>query len=79
MYRIAVNGLKLYGFHGVNPEEKTEGQPFVYDITIITPTQDFIGNDSIENTINYSQVIEVVKKVNDSQKFLIFWRHCPRR
>ncbi|MCG9479601.1 MAG: 2-amino-4-hydroxy-6-hydroxymethyldihydropteridine diphosphokinase [Actinomycetia bacterium] len=69
MHRIAINGLKLYGFHGVNPEEKTEGQPFVYDITIITPAQDFIGNDSIENTINYSQVIEVVKKINDSQKF----------
>ena len=33
MDKIIVNGLKLYAYHGVNPEEKEDGQLFILDIT----------------------------------------------
>lgn len=29
MDKIIVNGLKLYAYHGVNPEEKEDGQLFI--------------------------------------------------
>lgn len=30
MDKIIVNGLKLYAYHGVNPEEKEDGQLFYF-------------------------------------------------
>ena len=34
MDRIHINGLEIYAYHGVFPEEKEKGQPFVLDITL---------------------------------------------
>ncbi|MDD3776617.1 MAG: 2-amino-4-hydroxy-6-hydroxymethyldihydropteridine diphosphokinase [Actinomycetota bacterium] len=69
MHKIKINGLTLYGYHGVNPQEKEKGQPFVFDITITPQPQDFRGRDKLEKTINYSQVIELVKQISGSHKF----------
>ena len=33
MDKIIVKDLKLFCYHGVNPEEKVDGQNFVLDIT----------------------------------------------
>ena len=33
MEKIIIKGLKLFAYHGVNPEEKVDGQNFVLDIT----------------------------------------------
>lgn len=33
MDKIIVKGLRFYAYHGVNPEEKEKGQPFIVDIT----------------------------------------------
>ena len=30
--RIILTGLQFYGFHGVNPEERSLGQTFVVDL-----------------------------------------------
>ena len=32
MDKISIKGLKLFAYHGVNPEEKENGQKFVIDI-----------------------------------------------
>ncbi len=34
MFEIFVKNLRLYGYHGVKPEEKTEGQYFIFNIKI---------------------------------------------
>ena len=31
MDKIIVRGLKIFAYHGVNPEEKQDGQNFVFD------------------------------------------------
>ena len=33
MDKIIIKGLKIFAYHGVNPEEKVIGQNFVLDIT----------------------------------------------
>ena len=33
MDKIIVKGLKVFAYHGVNPEEKINGQNFILDIT----------------------------------------------
>ncbi len=69
MYRINIRNLNLYGYHGVNPEEKSKGQPFLFHITIDMADADFSGGDHIKNTVNYSEVIDAVKKVHAEKKF----------
>ena len=32
MDKITVKGLKIFAFHGVNPEEKQNGQSFIIDV-----------------------------------------------
>lgn len=34
MDKIMIRGLRVFAYHGVNPEEKEKGQPFELDITL---------------------------------------------
>ena len=33
MDKILIRGLRIFAFHGVNPEEKEDGQLFIIDLT----------------------------------------------
>jgi 7,8-dihydroneopterin aldolase/epimerase/oxygenase len=65
---IELAGLELYGYHGVNPEERRDGQPFVFDIWLEVP--DGTGSsDRIEDTIDYREVAALVREVSDGKQF----------
>lgn len=69
MDKIFVNGLKLYAYHGVNPEENTEGQFFVLDIaadvSLFVPCE----TDSVDDTVSYAKIIKSARKAFLSDKF----------
>jgi dihydroneopterin aldolase / 2-amino-4-hydroxy-6-hydroxymethyldihydropteridine diphosphokinase len=78
MFEIIIKNLKLYGYHGVNPEEKINGQEFVFNIRAKlseNTMQPGYGNndpafsDRISETVSYSDIIKVIKEVNGSFKF----------
>lgn len=69
MFEIFVKNLVLYGYHGVNPEEKKEGQDFLFNVQAKVKKDSFKGEDNIENTVNYSQIIDTIKNVNKNNKF----------
>ncbi len=74
MYEILINDLKLFGYHGVNEAEKKNGQDFIFNIKILLDEKATLKKgldkiDSIDNTVNYSEVISIVKKINRSKKF----------
>ncbi|MGM0365575.1 MAG: 2-amino-4-hydroxy-6-hydroxymethyldihydropteridine diphosphokinase [Actinomycetota bacterium] len=69
MYCVMVDNLELYGYHGVNPDEKKNGQPFVFDIGIEVADRDFANDDDIKNTVNYSEVVDLIKEVNSGRKY----------
>lgn len=69
MFKIFIKNLKLYGYHGVNPEEKSEGQYFVFNVEINILKDSFRGKDDLSETINYSEAVNVIKEVNASVKF----------
>ena len=65
---IELAGLELHGYHGVNPEERRDGQPFVFDIWLEVP--DGTGSsDRIEDTIDYREVAALVRDVSDGRQF----------
>lgn len=63
MYDIIIKDLKIFAFHGVNEEEKINGQNFIID-AIIKVSNDLKSlNDSIENTVSYSKLIKLINSV----------------
>ena len=73
MYKIFVKNLKLFGYHGVNPEEKINGQDFIFNATVHLKEDcekpDIALSDDISDTVNYSEIITVIKDVNSAKKF----------
>ncbi len=54
--RIELTGLECFGYHGVFPEEKREGQPFIVDVTCWT---EFPTTDDLAGTVNYAELADV--------------------
>ena len=69
MFRILIKDLNLFGYHGVKESEKKDGQNFRFNIEILLNKNSFLDGDSIENTLNYSEVIKLVKDINSNRRF----------
>ncbi|NQT66133.1 MAG: 2-amino-4-hydroxy-6-hydroxymethyldihydropteridine diphosphokinase [Actinobacteria bacterium] len=69
MFRIIIKDLNLFGYHGVRENEREDGQNFRFNIEILINKGSFLNDDDLENTLNYSEVIRLVKKINSSNKF----------
>jgi dihydroneopterin aldolase / 2-amino-4-hydroxy-6-hydroxymethyldihydropteridine diphosphokinase len=69
IFKIFIKNLKLYGYHGVNPEEKKEGQYFVFNIEINIFKNSFKGCDYLSETVNYSEAVNVIKEVNAAARY----------
>jgi len=56
--RIQLRDLKLFGYHGVLPEEKHNGQDFLIDATLFLSLRQPGLTDNLRHTVNYSSVYE---------------------
>jgi dihydroneopterin aldolase len=63
---IEVHGFEVFGHHGVNEDERREGQTFLVDVWLHAPDP---GDDLIAATIDYRRVRDIVRAVNDSGPF----------
>lgn len=61
MDRILLKGLEVFAYHGVNPEEKREGQRFVADVSLAADLSRARRSDRLEDTINYAAVRKAVQ------------------
>ena len=69
MEKIVIKGLKLYGYHGVNPEEKKNGQNFILDITLYVNLSNACYSDDLSDTVNYASVIKYVTAAFTGKSF----------
>jgi dihydroneopterin aldolase len=61
--RITLTGLELFGYHGVFPDEKREGQRFVVDVTIWLDVTAAAASDDLNGTVNYAELAELASEV----------------
>ena len=52
--RILIRGLRLFGYHGVNPEEKIQGQRFEIDADLYVNLAKACHSDRVEDTVSYA-------------------------
>lgn len=63
MEKIIIKGLKLFAYHGVNPEEKENGQNFVLDITAELDADTAKQSDDVDDTVSYAKIIKTARAV----------------
>ena len=70
MTTIELGGIELHGYHGVNDDERRDGQRFLFDVRLEVP--DGTGaSDRIEETIDYRLVAALVREVSDGRSYLL--------
>lgn len=57
---ITLRGVRLHGYHGVFQQEKTVGNEFMVDVSVRVPVTGGMHNDSLEGTVSYADIYEVV-------------------
>jgi dihydroneopterin aldolase len=65
---IEIYGLEVYGFHGALPEEREQGQPFLFDVTLVAHDAG-VRTDKLSDTIDYTQVEACVREIATGTRF----------
>ena len=64
--RIEIAGITLHGLHGVLDEERREGQPFVFAVSLELAEP---AADDIDATVDYREIVACVREVSDGRAF----------
>lgn len=68
MDQLIIKNLELFGFHGVNSEEKTMGQKFIIDAKISLDLSEAGESDSLASAINYAKLCHELQEEFKSTK-----------
>lgn len=60
---VFLEGLQFYAYHGVNPEERVQGQHFLVDVALATDLRAAGASDDLDRAINYGAVYERVRAI----------------
>lgn len=60
---IEINGLAIRAHHGVIEQERTVGNDFEVSLRLAYPASAAVESDHLESTLNYADVIGVVREV----------------
>ena len=78
MDKILVKNLKIFAYHGVNPEEKEDGQNFVLDIDAYVDISVPCITDNVDDTVSYAKIIKETAKIFTCQKDDLLERAAQR-
>ena len=62
MDKLYIRGLEIFAYHGVNPEEKQDGQHFFMDVTLWADLSRPRQTDRLEDTVNYAAVRKTIHR-----------------
>jgi len=63
---VEIHGLELFGRHGVNDDERRDGQAFLVDVTLDVAEP---KEDDIDATIDYRLARDIVRRINDAESY----------
>jgi 7,8-dihydroneopterin aldolase/epimerase/oxygenase len=58
---VELRGLEVFGYHGVEQEERRDGQRFVFDVSLWVTEEP--ASDAISETVDYRAVAACVREV----------------
>lgn len=69
MEKIIIKNLEIFAYHGVNPEEKQNGQRFLLDLTLWADLSQARQSDRLEDTVNYAAVRKTVQRAFTAESY----------
>jgi len=75
---IRIEGIEAFGYHGVFPQEKREGQTFLVDVDIETSFDEAIAYDDVAYTVDYGVVAERVAEIIQGEPADLIETVCDR-
>ena len=63
---VEVHGLELFGRHGVNDDERRDGQTFLFDVMLEVNEP---KEDAIDATVDYRKVRDIIRSVNEAESY----------
>ena len=66
IYKVRIDGLKVYAYHGVLSHEKDYGQEFLIDAHLDVEAG---REDKIESTVSYALVADELVKISTTNRF----------
>ena len=64
---IILEGMRFYAYHGANPEERSLGQRFTVDVTLVVDLQLAGKSDHLDDTVSYSAVYKLVRRIVEGE------------
>lgn len=71
---IFIEGLEVYGHHGVGREEKVLGQRLLYDVRLTTDDCKAAQTDEVADTVDYTEVLDLIVEVATVQSYSLLER-----
>jgi dihydroneopterin aldolase len=65
----------VFGRHGVNDDERRDGQTFLFDITVDVAEP---NDDSIDATVDYRRIRDIVRNVSEGNTFQLLESFAAR-
>ena len=78
MDKIIIKDLKVFAYHGVNPEETQMCQWFVLDIEAWADLTNACVTDELDDTVSYAKIIKETTRIFTSQKDDLLERAAQR-
>ena len=69
--KLTLKNMIFFGYHGVYAEERKLGQQIEVDLELVSDLTDAGLKDDLELTINYVDVYEIVRKIVETEQFLL--------
>ena len=76
--RIEVCGIEVIGFHGYYDAERTEGNHFSIDLRAEGDFHPSLASDRLEDSIDYSKMVQVVRDINRARNYLLIESFADR-
>lgn len=69
MFEIFLEKVKVFAYHGVNPEETKDGQYFYIDVLLKADLDLYSLEDNIENTVSYAAINKLIIKISTENTY----------
>lgn len=69
MDKIIINSAHFLCNIGVTEEERKNKQEIIIDLKLFFDSLNAIQSDNIKNTINYSEIYELIKKIAEEKQY----------
>jgi dihydroneopterin aldolase len=64
---VELQGLEVFGHHGVEEEEQRLGQLFVFDVQLEVGERG--ASDRLDDAVDYTQVARAIRALSEAQRF----------